>query len=171
VEGLTEQRTRHGGAGKRRAKARHEERKNGPIGEVHTLPQVLTSFEPCSPPTPQARPREPARRQRQKQKRRVHSEDGRERLPQFQAQVPHPTSPRFEQTAFPQGVCEYQRSDSCSSSSSASTVSARAALEVQIQHIRGGKRWGGKGADKELVDDPVPLDADARREEDVARIP
>ena len=44
----------------------------------------------------------------------------------------------------------------------------RAAMEVQIQHIRGGKRWGGKGADKELVDYPVPLDADARREEDLA---
>jgi hypothetical protein len=36
----------------------------------------------------------------------------------------------------------------------------RAAMEVQIQHIRGGKRWGGKGADKELVGYPVPLDAD-----------
>jgi hypothetical protein len=33
-------------------------------------------------------------------------------------------------------------------------------MEVQIQHIRGGNGFSGKGADKELVDYPVPLDAD-----------
>src|SRR5258708_826002 len=92
------------------------------MGGVHKLLKVLTSFEPCSPPTPQARPREPARRHRQKQIRSCIAQRERASAP-----VPGggstPTGPRFEQTAFPQGVCEYQRSDSCSSSSSASTVS------------------------------------------------
>jgi len=35
-----------------------------------------------------------------------------------------------------------------------------AVLRKSTQHIRGGKRWGRKGAEKELGDSPVPLDAD-----------
>ncbi len=36
----------------------------------------------------------------------------------------------------------------------------RAAMQIQIQHIRGSKSGRGKGADKQLVDGAVPLDAD-----------
>jgi len=38
----------------------------------------------------------------------------------------------------------------------------RAAMQVEIQHIRGCKRGKRKSADKEFVDGPVPLDANGR---------
>jgi hypothetical protein len=38
----------------------------------------------------------------------------------------------------------------------------RAAIQVEIQHIRGRKRGKRKSADKEFVDGPIPLDANGR---------
>src|SRR3981081_849013 len=31
-------------------------------------------------------------------------------------------------------------------------------MQVEVKHIRGGKRRGGKGTDKQLVDGAIPLD-------------
>ena len=39
----------------------------------------------------------------------------------------------------------------------------RATMQVEVKHIRSGKRRGGKRADKQFVDDPVSFDADCRR--------
>ncbi len=36
-------------------------------------------------------------------------------------------------------------------------------MEIEIQDIRGGKRRGGKGTDKQLVDGAIALDANSGR--------
>jgi len=36
----------------------------------------------------------------------------------------------------------------------------RASVQVEVEHIRAGKRKPGKGAHKQLVDHAIPLDAD-----------
>src|ERR1700730_3856911 len=39
----------------------------------------------------------------------------------------------------------------------------RAAMQIQIQHIRGSKGWRGKRADKQFVDRAITLDTNCRR--------
>src|SRR5258706_6574303 len=39
----------------------------------------------------------------------------------------------------------------------------RSPVQVEVEHIRGGKSWRGKGADKQFVNGAVPLDADYGR--------
>src|SRR5260370_27621289 len=56
------------------------------------------------------------------------------------------------QNSCPRGVWQHQRSGSCSLSSSASTVSRVPAMQIQVQHVFGGKSGSGKLGDEQFVD-------------------
>lgn len=86
----------------------------------------------------------------------------RELLPQFQPEVPNPLSEDLGKFLAP-GSMRVPSIRILLIVFIGQHGLKRATVQIQIQHIRGSKRWGGKRTDKELVNGAVSLDADCGR--------
>ena len=85
-----------------------------------------------------------------------------ELLPQFQAQVPHPLIedlPEF----LPIGGMGTPSVGILLPIFIGQDCLKRSSMQVEVKHIRGGKRRRGKGADKQFIDHAITLDADFGR--------